>query len=901
MKQKKIRNPLMKRIPKELLGDWKKYCVVGLFLILMIGFVSGMYIANDSMQKTLTEGYTTYLLEDGHFTVDQMLTAETIASIETGQKADIRQYYIDQAKEELDASFESKFVEQFDSEFASAFETAYRDEIRNTLSSMIKDEVLLENTVETYLEQAKETGTYDTAYQTAYENAYEEAYEDAYEEAWNEILAEIDEAYEKAVDTYEINDENFEIVPVTVYENFYRNEEEDHDRDGISDGTIRIYVETNEVNLASVLEGRLPETSSEIAIDRMHADNVGIQVGDEIEAGGQIYEITGLISYVNYATLHENNTDFMFDAITFDVAMVTQEGFDRLETKVYYNYAWFYEDEPVDEIEEKSLSDDFMKALVTQLVVSDVEMSDYVPLYNNSAVWFAPEDMGSDKAMGGVLLDVLIVIIAFIFAITITNTITKESSTIGTLRAMGYTQKELVLHYISMPVIVTLVAALIGNILGYTVFTKVVTSMYYNSYSLPAYHQVFNGEALIQTTLIPVALMLIINFVIIHLMMKHTPLQFLHHDLKRNKHEKTVRLPKWKFLSRFRMRIILQNIPHYLTLLVGILFIAILLAMAVGMPATLNHYINHVEDLVFSNYQYVLLSSTDGDDQVITTENESAEPYDLYSLVRRGGAIDEEITIYGISENSQYVEIDDLDSLTENQVYISDSYSDKYSVSIGDEIVLDEKYENSQYVFEVVGIYDQSQNLSVFMSMESFAQAFDLEENEFSGYLSDTEITDIDEDQIAMIITVEDFTKMAKQLDHSMGAYMHYFQYLCIGIAAILIYLLTKIIVEKNETAISMVKILGYENREIASLYLHSTTLVVLIGTAVCTVLGTMIMSVLWRAMMLGYSGWFVFLMEPVNYIQIYVFIIIGYLLVLLIDYRRIGKIPMDEALKNVE
>ena len=38
MKKKKIKNPLIRRIPRELTGDWKKYLVVSLFLILMIGF-----------------------------------------------------------------------------------------------------------------------------------------------------------------------------------------------------------------------------------------------------------------------------------------------------------------------------------------------------------------------------------------------------------------------------------------------------------------------------------------------------------------------------------------------------------------------------------------------------------------------------------------------------------------------------------------------------------------------------------------------------------------------------------------------------------------------------------------------------------------------------------------------
>ena len=67
MKKKKIKNPLIRRIPRELLGDWKKYLVVALFLILTIGFVSGMYVANESMLVAANEGVTKYKLEDGHF------------------------------------------------------------------------------------------------------------------------------------------------------------------------------------------------------------------------------------------------------------------------------------------------------------------------------------------------------------------------------------------------------------------------------------------------------------------------------------------------------------------------------------------------------------------------------------------------------------------------------------------------------------------------------------------------------------------------------------------------------------------------------------------------------------------------------------------------------------------
>ena len=57
----------------------------------------------------------------------------------------------------------------------------------------------------------------------------------AYDEAWKEIQKEIDEEYADAEEKYELNDPDFEVVPVNVYENFYRNEEEDNDNDDIAD------------------------------------------------------------------------------------------------------------------------------------------------------------------------------------------------------------------------------------------------------------------------------------------------------------------------------------------------------------------------------------------------------------------------------------------------------------------------------------------------------------------------------------------------------------------------------------------------------------------------------------------------------------------------------------------
>ena len=117
----------------------------------------------------------------------------------------------------------------------------------------------------------------------------------------------------------------------------------------------------------------------------------------------------------------------------------------------------------------------------------------------------------------------------------------------------------------------------------------------------------------------------------------------------------------------------------------------------------------------------------------------------------------------------------------------------------------------------------------------------------------------------------------------------------------VLIYLLTKLIIEKNENAISMTKILGYTPGEIGSIYLVSTTIVVVISDIISIFIGVKLIELAWSFMLLQYSGWFAFHVNTLSYVKMFVLLLVGYLMVMIFDFARIKKVPMDQALKNVE
>ena len=754
------------------------------------------------------------------------------------------------------------------------------------------------------------------------------------------MMVAIDESYEK----YNMEDGHFELKDeptdelieyfgkeVSLYEQFYKDAEELIPGKDEYKGVARLFKVREEVNLACLMDGRVPEKENEIAIDRAHGNNNGIVVGDKLKIDGKEYEVVGLIASPDYSSLFKNNSDTMFDAVNFDIAILSESGWDRVKENVKYQYAYKYDTPPTDDVQDKEWSDDLLEKLaviaatggytsdkdeaeeakledLVPFVDNTNEISDFVPGYANQSIQFAAKDLGKDQAMMNVLVYIFIAVLAFVFAITTGNKIREESAIIGTLRATGYTKGELIRFYMLIPVVITLLASIIGNILGYTYFKDVAVSLYYNSYSLLKFETLWNAKAFIITTLIPLALMVIVNFVVIFRLLKLSPMKFLRRDLSTSKRKKAVRLPAFKFFNRFRLRILIQNVFDYLTLFLGIVFIMVLLGFAIGFPETIDNYKGIVEENVMADYQTILKDYKDADENIITTKAQGAEEFSTTSLVTVDGVReDESITIYGYADNSKYFSLASLVSIVDelkiegNEVYISRPFHDKFGYESGDEITLKEKYTAKRHTFTVKGIYEYPTGLAVFMPNDQFNEAFDNEKGSFTGYLSDERITDIDSEQIYTVITKDDMMTMARQLDHSMGGFADYISWACLIMGVLIMYLLTKIIIEKNAISISMVKVLGYTNAEISSLYVRLTTVVTVILTVAAAVLGLLIIRYAFRFVMYGMEGWLDLFISPMGVVKMILIVLAAYIVVSYLDMRHIKKIPLTEALKNVE
>lgn len=658
----------------------------------------------------------------------------------------------------------------------------------------------------------------------------------------------------------------------------------------VGTSTYRIFINRDEVNKISVFNGRLAEKDNEIAIDRLYAEKHNIKLNDTIIISGKDFTVCGLVAFSDYSALFEKNTNLMFNVQTFTVASVTKEGFNSISNdKIRYAYAWKYSKT---NFTEKEKVDNGEKLIYKIQAETLGQIDDFVIESDNQAIHFAGDDAGKDTSMMIWLLYIVIVIMAFIFAITISNTIENESMVIGTLRASGFKRNELVIHYLTLPVFITLLGAIIGNILGYTVFKNIISDIYYNSYCLPPYKTVWNSYAFILTTIIPCILMFLINLFILWKKLSISSLKFLRRDLKHKKNKKVIKLPNFKFFNRFRLRIISQNVSNYIMMFIGILFANILLLFGLLMTPLFNHYKEEVQENMLANYQIALKMPFE-------TAEPTAEKYAMTILnTTFDNKLVDEVSIYGMEDKTKYIAFD----LKNNDgVIVSNGILEKYKLKVGDTLNLKTKYEDKTYSFKISGSFYYPSSLAVFMDIDSFRTTFEMASDYYTGYLSDNIITDIDENLIALNISSKDMTVFADQMLDSMGGLFPIMSAFAIILYMLIVYLLSKIIIEKNAISVSIVKILGYQNSEITKLYVISSAIVVILSSIISLPICAKIFDVIFASVMSSFSGWVSLYIAPYIYVEIIVICLAAYGVIGALQFRKIKRIPMEQALKDAE
>lgn len=865
-----MKNPLNKRISKELVGDLGKYLVIFMFMVLLISLVSAFKVVGGSIQKSFADGIEKYNMEDGHLVFSSKIDDTIVSFLEVKGRLSI--YDFEYFDEDIDGSYAT--IRVYRNRDAVNRVCIMDGEMPKADNEIILDRLFVRNNDYKIGDTIRLGGRELILTGVAAFPDYSCLFESNADAMFDSTLFSPGLMTASGYDSF-ASSHIFNNYAWTYEEDIPRSDKAAADKrsNELIDLLEDVLIDANEENVDKAISA-VKLIALDECLEKIEEQGMDLAMFDSdegrkmlLEQIDKALEDEGIDLAEEFGEILDEYPDKRIELTAEDLKSAMAATDAEVENAQSY----------LDNLEDKMLTVD-----------------DYLPRYQNQAINFGIDDVGSDTTFFVLFGYIVVVVIAFIFAVTTNNTITAEAGVIGTLRASGYSRGEVVRHYMVLPVLVTFLAAIVGNVLGYTVMKKAMASLEYNSFSFVTYKTVWSADAFLLTTVVPIILMFVINLFVISSKLKLSPLRFLRRDLSRRGKKKAFRLnTRLPIMTRFRVRVIFQNIPNYIVLFLGIFLGGVLVVFGVMFGPLLEDYADLVVESRIADYQYIV-TNTDA-----STEAESAEKFAMTGLMTFDTKYkEEEISVYGIGEGSSYVKAD----IPAGKAIISNVMMTKFKLKDGDTVMLKDDISGREYSFEVAGEYTYDAALAVFVNIDDYRSIFDESGDYFTGYFSNELLTDIADEDVYTIITIDDLKKLSNQMKISMGGMMLYMEIFGVIMFVLIMFILSKQIIEKNTNSIAMTKILGFKNGEIGGLYIVATSIVVLISLLVTI---PMIHGALYVAMneymYRKIVGYIPFDVDKKCYIIMFFIGIVTYAVISIFQLVKISRIPKVTALKTVE
>lgn len=525
------------------------------------------------------------------------------------------------------------------------------------------------------------------------------------------------------------------------------------------------------------------------------------------------------------------------------------------------------------------------------------------------------------------LFPAIFYLVAVLISLTsMTRMIEEERIEIGTLKALGYTNMQIISKYI----IYSLLACIIGGVLGMTVglylLPTIVWSLYSMIYNMPHFYCTYRfGIGLIG---------IILAFICIGgatLLVARKELKQMPSVLMRPKppkNGKKILLEKISFIWKrfnFSHKVTARNIFRYkkraIMTVVGIAGCTGLMLTGFGIRDSVDDIPSAQFNGIFKYDTSITLSNTNGlsDIEEYLKNNESIENF--VEVCATTGELSKESTSCNVTVfvpdsldnyNSVYNLIDyqteEAISISNEGIIITDKAAETLGVTVGDEITFIDG-DDVQYQFKIENIAKNHVGHYVYMSKEIYENNFKPYKTDIV-YLNTKNISDEAQNEILKNILNMDGVASVSSINALMQSVsdmlntMNYVVLVLIVASAMLdfvvLYNLANINIAERQREIATLKVLGFHDNEVDNYINKENIIFTILGIALGLILGTFLTSAIIGSIEIDVLK-FIRNIKPISYVYSAIITLLFSFIVNFIIHFVLKKIDMIESLKSVE
>ncbi len=518
-------------------------------------------------------------------------------------------------------------------------------------------------------------------------------------------------------------------------------------------------------------------------------------------------------------------------------------------------------------------------------------LTSFLKRADNPRIFATKNDKLVDIEVGIIAGAIIFILLAYVISVFVVHSIESESSIIGTLYSMGVTRNDLLLHYISLPVVVTFIAGLVGLLIASTgIMAPMIAESSYQYFSIPVFSFSVPKYLWVYSLVCPPLMAVIVNVLVIRSKLSRTALSLIRNEVKQGKNKK-IKLGKMDFVKAFRIRQMLREMRSTVAVILG-MFLALLVFMIAVNCYTLcsNIAIDYAAD---TKYEYMY--------SLKYPEKEApkdAEAAYAYTCKMKTMGFNFDVTILGIDDDNKFFDVDTGESKMD--VVISNAFAEKFGLHKGDEFVVTDDEKEMKYAFSVKDITQYSAGFFIFMDIDEMRDMMGESDDYYNVLFSDKKL-DIDPGRLYSTTTRDDVVKGTTVFTDLMMPMIYVMSIASAVIFCVVMYLMMKVMIDRSAQNISLIKVFGYRRKEIRKLYLDGNFYVIAIGALIVLPLSKVIMNSMFPFMISNVTCGLNLNTPKQFYFITYAVIILLYLVINKILVKRLDKYTPAEILKNRE
>lgn len=647
------------------------------------------------------------------------------------------------------------------------------------------------------------------------------------------------------------------------------------------------FIENNSISKYYPVEGESINLNDDegIWLDKRFAEANNIKIGDKIKLEFNGTGIEKTVKGLGYSP------EYVYEEGESLIPDFKLHGFGYLSYK-----AFVIDDIPFNTLLVQTDDSDYQSK-----VDEKIDYLTYVPFEDHRSVKQFQSEIDQHEMMGNMFPVIFVIVALLTLLTTMTRIVNHQRTQIGTLKALGFSDRKITLHYISYGFYLTLVGCILGLIIGPNTLPYLFVPSMSSFYTLPKWVPGFDIKFVI-VAIIMILLSTLFTYLATKNISKESPASTLIPKAPKISKKGVIEKTKlWKiigFNGRWNIRDIKRNKIRSLVTIVSIIGCTLLLISAFGMNDGMN-------DL--KTWQYGDINHYDSqlnlEDNVTTTQiNEIISKYDGTQLMSQ----QIEIKANGIKKTSILSVYNKTDLITptdknmkpmdlpEDGVSLTEKSAELLNVKKGD-VIEWHLYGDDKWINTTVDeIYADPTTQGITITPKKLE---DLGYNFTPNIIITKENVQNKMDGISSINTFTDLQNSWDELMESANLMIAILLIFAVGLSVVMLYSLGVLAFTEVERDLATLKVIGFKTKQIRRLFLTQNLILSIIGY----ILGIPIGYYVLRIMMDTSGDTFYY---PINYSISTMFltfvIVIGLsIFVNLLFSRKIKDIDMVESLKK--